>query len=234
MRGNERGRSGALAANESARGRASCSITQRQLLTLYQRLLDAYGEQHWWPGESRFEVLVGAVLTQNTAWTNVKMAIAVLRDAGALQADAINALPVRRLAALIRSSGTFNIKAVRLHNLCRWFTGGGGFPGLEPLSTAQLRGELLAINGIGPETADVILLYAFGRPVFVIDAYTRRLLLALRLITGDEGYETLRALFESRLPPDPALFNQYHALIVRHGKERRAAARNHCRIEAPL
>lgn len=205
-------------------------------MTLYQRLLDAYGRQHWWPGESRFEVLVGAVLTQNTAWTNVEKAIARLREAGALEAAAINALPVRRLAALIRPSGTFNIKAARLHNLCRWFAAGGGFPGLEPLPTAQLRGQLLAVNGIGPETADAILLYAFGRPVFVIDAYTRRLLRALGLAGAGEPYDTLRTLFESRLPPDPALFNEYHALIVRHGKERCAGNRGcpHCRVEAPL
>jgi len=210
--------------------------SKRQLLTLYKRLLDAYGRQHWWPGESRFEVLVGAVLTQNTAWTNVMKAMARLRDAGALEANVINALPVRRLAALIRSSGTFNIKAGRLHNLSRWFAAGGGFPDLEALPTARLRGELLDINGIGPETADAILLYAFERPVFVIDAYTRRLLRALELIDGGENYETLRALFETRLPPDPALFQEYHALIVRHGKQRRAAPRDlaHRRIESPL
>jgi len=211
-------------------------VSKRQLTTLYQRLLDTYGRQHWWPGESRFEVLVGAVLTQNTAWTNVEKAIAGLKDAGALEAEAINALPARRLAALIRPSGTFNIKAARLHNLCRWFAAGGGFTGLEVLPTARLRGELLAVNGIGPETADAILLYAFERPVFVIDAYTRRLLRALDLISGDEDYEALRALFESRLPPDPALFNEYHALIVRHGKERCSRGDDciHCHIEAPL
>lgn len=205
-------------------------------MALYRRLYRAYGPQYWWPGESRFEVLVGAVLTQNTAWGNVEKAMAGLKEAGALDAERILALPSRRLAALIRPSGTFNVKAGRLRNLCRWFTAGGGFPGLEHASTPDLRAALLGINGVGLETADAILLYAFERPVFVIDAYTRRLLRAVGLSDGGESYEALRAAFESRLPADPALFNEYHALIVRHGKERCSGTRGclHCRVEAPF
>jgi len=209
--------------------------TKHQLMTLYQRLFKAYGPQHWWPGESRFEVMVGAVLTQNTAWINVEKAVANLQEAGKLDPDRINAMAPGSLAELIRPSGYYNIKAGRLRHLCRWFTRAGGFAGLDRRPTDELRGSLLGVKGVGPETADAILLYAFERPVFVIDVYTRRLLGALGLIRGDEAYETLRALMQSRLPPAPALYNEYHALIVRHGKERCiGTACLHCRVEAPL
>ena len=205
-------------------------------MTLYRRLYRAYGPQRWWPAETRFEVIVGAVLTQNTAWTNVEKAIENLRLAGALEAERLLALRSGRLASLIRPAGYFNVKAGRLLNLCRWFRDGGGFPGLDPLTTAGLRESLLEVKGVGPETADDILLYAFQRPVFVIDAYTRRLLGAVGLVSGEEGYEALRGRFESRLPPDPDLFNEYHALIVRHAKEKCSGSGRcrHCRVEAPL
>jgi len=211
-------------------------MTKRQLMTLYRRLYRAYGPQQWWPAETRFEVMVGAVLTQNTAWTNVEKAIENLRRADALEAERLLALRSGRLARLIRPAGYFNVKAGRLLNLCRWFHDGGGFPSLDTLPTAGLRESLLGVKGVGPETADDILLYAFQRPVFVIDAYTRRLLRAVGLVSGEEGYEALRRFFESRLPPDHGLFNEYHALIVRHAKERcsSAAACRHCRVEAPL
>jgi endonuclease-3 related protein len=211
-------------------------MTKRQLMTLYRRLHKAYGEQHWWPAETRFEVLVGAVLTQNTAWTNVEKAIENLRLAGALETERLLALRSGRLARLVRPAGYFNVKAGRLLNLCRWFHDGGGFPGLDPRPTAALRESLLEVKGVGPETADDILLYAFQRPVFVIDSYTRRLLRTVGLLSGEEGYETLRGRFESRLPPDPALFNEYHALIVRHAKEKCSGTGRcrHCRVESPL
>ena len=170
-------------------------------MTVYRRLFRAYGPQQWWPAETRFEVMVGAVLTQNTAWTNVEKAMDNLRRAGALEAERLVAMRGGRLAQLIRPSGCFNVKAGRLLNLCRWFHAGGGFPGLDPRPTAGLRESLLGVKGVGPETADDILLYAFQRPVFVIDAYTRRLLGALELGSGEEGYETLRGLFESRRLP---------------------------------
>lgn len=191
-----------------------------KLTELYDRLLDAYGPQHWWPAESAFEVIVGAVLTQNTSWKNVEKAIARLKATGNLDLDHIVALSQDDLAGLIRSSGFFNVKAKRLKNLCGWLQSQGGLDELAGWRTGKLRQSLLEINGIGPETADDILLYAFQRPVFVIDSYTRRLLGKLGLIQGTEHYETLRQMFESCLPPDHRLYNEYHALIVRHAKEK--------------
>ena len=207
-----------------------------KLTGLYDRLLDTYGPQHWWPAESSFEVIVGAVLTQNTSWKNVEKALAGLKQAGLLDLDKIAALPQEDLAELIRSSGFFNVKAKRLKNLCGWLQSQGGLDALAARDTTRLRRALLAINGIGPETADDILLYAFQRPVFVIDSYTRRLLGKLGLIQGKEDYETLRQIFESCLPPDHSLYNEYHALIVRHAKERctRDNYCRHCAVEASI
>lgn len=204
-------------------------------MNLYGRLYDAYGAQNWWPAKTPFEVVVGAVLTQNTAWTNVEKAIANLHQAGQLTLTAIRRLDHDELADLIRPSGYFNIKARRLKNLCVWLHQQRGLGQLRKWSTAELREGLLSVNGIGPETADDILLYAFERPVFVIDAYTRRLLSRLGLITGDEHYETLRAAFETALTPDPALYNEYHALIVRHAKQKCSVAADclHCGVENP-
>ena len=199
-----------------------------KLTELYDRLLDAYGPQHWWPAESAFEVIVGAVLTQNTSWKNVEKAIARLKATGNLDLDHIVALSQDDLAGLIRSSGFFNVKAKRLKNLCEWLQSQGGLDELAKWRTGKLRQSLLEINGIGPETADDILLYAFQRPVFVIDSYTRRLLGKLGLIQGAEDYEALRQMFESCLPPDHRLYNEYHALIVRHAKEK-SAGDDHCR-----
>ena len=205
-----------------------------KLTALYDRLLDAYGPQYWWPAESAFEVIVGAVLTQNTSWKNVERAITSLKATGNLDLDRITALPRDDLAGLIRSSGFFNVKAMRLKNL--WLRSQGGLDALTKWDTSSLRQSLLSINGVGPETADDILLYAFQRPVFVIDAYTRRLLKKLGLVEGGEDYETLREMFEACLPPEHRLYNEYHALIVRHAKEK-CARDNHCRhcaVEAPV
>ena len=206
-----------------------------QLTGLYDRLLAAYGSQYWWPAESRFEVIVGAVLTQNTSWKNVEKAITSLKKAGNLDLDCIAAMAQDELAELIRSAGFFNVKARRLKNLCGWLQSQGGLDELATWDTGRLRTALLAINGIGPETADDILLYAFNRPVFVIDTYTRRLLTELGLIEGGEDYETLRQMFESCLPPDHSLYNEYHALIVRHAKEKRIRDNHcqHCAVDAP-
>jgi len=205
-------------------------------MTLYKRLYEAYGRQHWWPADSPFEVMVGAVLTQNTAWSNVEKAIQHLKDAGKLDPHNIAGMRVHCLAALIRPSGYFNIKARRLQNLCRWYVRAGCHDGLVSRPTDVLRDALLSVNGVGPETGDDILLYAFNRPVFVIDAYTRRLLCSLGLIDGTESYEDLRAAFELRLKADSTLFNEYHALIVRHAKEPCSGNRGcrHCRVGAPL
>lgn len=189
---------------------------------IYEALLARFGPQHWWPGDSPLEIAVGAVLTQNTAWTNVERAIANLKAKRLLDLDRLAALPPSRLAPLIRSAGFHNLKARRLHALLGWLRDSGGFAGLRLIRTGELRRRLLAINGIGPETADSILLYALGRPSFVIDAYTRRILHRYGLIKGNEPYDELKALFERSLPRSARRYNEYHALIVR-------LAKTHCR-----
>lgn len=207
---------------------------QNQLEIVYARLLKAYGPQHWWPADDPFEVMVGAVLTQNTAWLNVEKAINSLKQSIDISAEAILNLADDELAALIRPSGYFNIKARRLKNLCQWFLDAGGFEELLSQDTGDLREALLSIKGIGPETADDILLYAFERPVFVIDLYTRRLFSRLGLVSGDEGYETLRHLFETAMPASVPIYNEYHALIVRHAKETcsKTGDCRHCWVES--
>ena len=191
---------------------------KRILTALYRRLHAAYGPQQWWPADTPFEVAVGAVLTQNTAWSNVEKAIFNLRSAGVLAPEAILQLPPGELADLVRPSGYFNIKAERLRQLSRCVLDCGGIAGCGKLDTPTLRARLLGVKGVGPETADDILLYAFDRPVFVIDTYTRRLLQRHRLATGDEPYEVLRAGFERALPSQATLLGEYHALIVVHAK----------------
>jgi len=195
-------------------------------LAPYRLLLARHGPQHWWPGETPFEVMVGAVLTQNTAWTNVERAIASLKAADALNCAAILALADAELAALIRPAGYFNVKAGRLKALCRFLTERGVAERPQELSgqggLAELRRELLAVHGVGEETADSILLYALGQPSFVVDAYTRRAFARLGLLTGAESYREVQQHFEHHLPRELALYNEYHALIVRLGKD-------HCR-----
>lgn len=203
----------------------SFAPTERQLTRVFEWLLARYGPQHWWPGETPFEVMVGAVLTQNTAWQNVERAIGNLKHAGRLDPQAIVALAPAELAEHLRPSGYFNVKAKRLQSLCRALLSLGGERACRRLPTDELRHALLAIHGVGPETADDILLYTFQRPVFVIDAYTRRLMQRLGYAHGEESYEILRRGFEQALAPDVALFNEYHALIVRHAKA-------HCRVKA--
>ena len=185
---------------------------------VFHALHRRYGPQCWWPGESPFEVVVGAVLTQNTAWTNVERAIDRLKAANLLHPQAILDCPEAVLGERLRPSGYFNVKARRLRNLCAFWLEAGGEAGLEALPTATLRTRLLGVNGIGPETADDMLLYAFQRPVFVVDAYTRRLFQRLHALHGQERYEQIRAGFEGVLGPDLRTLNEYHALIVRHGK----------------
>ncbi len=189
------------------------------IVQIYKKLLVTYGPQQWWPANSKFEVMVGAVLTQNTAWINVEHAIGNLKKAKVLSPETIVAAPAAQLAAWLKPSGYFNVKAKRLKALCQWLIQQGGVRGLSKMPTPALREALLGVHGVGPETADAILLYALGRPSFVIDTYARRIFQRLGLIKGTEDYETLRRLFESSLDSDAALFNQYHALIVVHGKE---------------
>lgn len=185
---------------------------------VFERLFAVNGKQRWWPGDSAFEIMVGAVLTQNTAWTNVKRAIANLIQARALSPEVIVRAHPRRLGKWLRPSGYFNVKARRLKAMCRWLIGAGGIRKIARTPTHELRRALLDVHGIGPETADDILLYAFNRPVFVIDAYTRRIFSRLGLIGGSEKYESLRQSFEQVLEPDAQKFNEFHALIVVHGK----------------
>jgi endonuclease-3 related protein len=190
-----------------------------RIRSAYRTLLDHHGPQRWWPAETPFEVIVGAVLVQNTAWKNVERAIANLRGARALDVDAMLTLPEAELAQLIRPAGYFNVKAKRLRHLVEWYRDQGGTDRLKYWSTARLREALLAVHGVGRETADDILLYVFHRPVFVVDAYTRRLYERLGVIDGDEGYESLRQLTEAALAHSVPNMNEWHALIVAHSKD---------------
>jgi endonuclease-3 related protein len=190
---------------------------------VFDALLAAYGPQYWWPAKTAFEVMVGAVLTQNTAWINVERGLDRLTQrlggAASLTAEQILALSESELAECLRPVGYFNVKARRLRSFCAGYLEAGGLEGLWCLDTLALRRHLLAINGVGPETADDMVLYAFDRPVFVVDAYTRRLGGRLGLLDHEAGYETIRHAFEQALGPDVPLFNEYHALIVRHAKD---------------
>ena len=191
-----------------------------RLLGIYRRLFGRYGPQGWWPARGRFEVIVGAILTQNTAWTNVEKAIRRLKRDGLLEPGRLRRVPAARLAVRIRPAGYFNVKAARLKNFVRFLyrEADGSLGRLFRLPAVELRTKLLGVNGIGPETADSIMLYAAGKPSFVIDAYTRRLFSRLGLLRHDAGYEAIRGVFERALPKDPRLYNEYHALIVEHAK----------------
>jgi len=194
---------------------------KKTLSAIYRTLYRAYGPQHWWPGDTTFEVMVGAVLTQNTAWANVEKAIVNLRRERLLEPERLFRVPLRKLAALIRPSGFFNIKARRLKHLFAFITAhySGSLVTMFADDPEILRHNLLAVNGIGPETADSILLYAGQRPFFVVDAYTKRVLSRHGIIALDADYHTVQELFMGNLPRDSRLFNEYHALIVRVGKE---------------
>ena len=195
--------------------------TAAALIDIYNRLFDRYGPQRWWPADGPFEVVVGAILTQSAAWTNVEQAISNLKTANALTPEALHDLPLDRLAQLIRPSGYFNAKALKLKSFVERLDRkyGGDLNRLFTLDTASLRQELLSIHGVGEETADSILLYAARRPSFVIDAYTRRITSRLGLAPSKDSYGDFQALFAQNLPRDERLFNEYHALLVRHGKE---------------
>lgn len=188
---------------------------------VYRRLVRHRGRAGWWPGQSAFEVCVGAILVQNTAWANVAKALTVLRSRGLLSYDALGGLPASEIAPLIRSSGCFNVKARRLRAFLD-FLGreyGGRVEAMEGEEPWGLRAKLLAVPGIGRETADSIALYAAGRPLFVIDAYTRRVVSRLGVARGDEPYDALQRLFMDALPSDVALYNDFHAQIVLLAKE---------------
>ena len=192
-----------------------------KLKEIYDLLYKRFGPQDWWPGDTPFEVIVGAILTQNTNWTNVEKAITNLKNAKALSPDKLHGIDIKKLAELIRPAGYFNIKAKRLKNFLDWFfeNYSGELKNLENMRTAELRQELLSVKGIGPETADSILLYALNRLVFVVDAYTARICSRHHLIDEGADYFQIQEMFESNLPSDIQLFNEYHALIVHLGKD---------------
>ncbi len=188
---------------------------------IYECLFAVYGPQHWWPAESPFEVMVGAILTQSAAWTNVEKAILNLKTADTLSPEAIRDLSLPQLAALIRPSGYYNAKAKKLKAMTEWLgnTYGDDIEQMSAQNTTTLREQLLGVHGIGPETADSILLYVAGKPVFVIDAYTRRFIDRLGLAPHQNAYAAYQELFMKNLPADAPLFNEYHALLVQSGKE---------------
>lgn len=190
-------------------------------MDIYKRLYDRYGPQHWWPGDSCFEIIIGAILTQNTSWANVEKAIANLRTNDCLSPEKLHRMPVEAIARLIRPAGYFNIKTQRLKSFVDWLfkNYNGSLENLQALSASALREHLLAIKGIGPETADSICLYAFDKPVFVVDAYTARILGRHGLLEPGCGYDDIQELFHSSLERDAPFFNEYHALLVRLGKD---------------
>lgn len=192
-----------------------------KLLEIYECLFDHYGPQNWWPGDTPFEVVIGAILTQNTNWKNVAKAISNLKEGGYLEVGKLYRLPKNKLASLIRPSGYFNIKADRIKSFLKFLVKDGGGK-LELLFSGDLyeqRKKLLKIKGIGPETADSILLYAGNYPIFVVDAYTRRVFSRHEIISEELVYHEIQEIFMNNLPHGVQLFNEYHALIVKVGKE---------------
>ena len=192
-----------------------------KLMVMFDLLLRHFGSQHWWPGDTAIEIMIGAVLTQNTNWKNVEKALKNLKDLHVLSLDGIRSQSTHELAEKIRPAGYYNVKAKRLKNLIDFIHDqyGGDLTSLFSADTLALREGLLSIKGIGPETADSILLYAADRPVFVIDTYTHRIFLRHGMIEEQAAYDELQAFFMDHLPDDIDLFNEFHALIVRTGKE---------------
>lgn len=191
------------------------SVSQA-LLSIYHQLMARYGPQYWWPAQEPFEIIVGAILTQSAAWLNVEKAIASLKAAGALSPEALRRLSLSEIAALIYSSGYYNAKALKLKSLASWLGKyyDDNLNNLFTGNTDHLRQQLLSIHGIGRETADSIILYAAHKPVFVIDAYTRRIISRLGLAPDNNSYIAYQTLFMDNLPSDAGLFNEYHALLV--------------------
>jgi endonuclease-3 related protein len=194
---------------------------KNKLYMIYEKLSSHFGPQHWWPGETPFEVSIGAILTQNTNWGNVEKAIGNLKKEGRLSPLKLHEMPVNKLASLIRPAGYFNIKAKRLKNFLDFVFRDyeGSLAKMNKEDLGIIREKLLDVNGIGPETADSIMLYALEKPIFVIDAYTRRVLSRHNILEHDASYDEFQKLFHSWLEKDVRLFNEYHALFVRVGKE---------------
>jgi len=192
-----------------------------KLALMYKKLYASFGPQHWWPGKTPFEVAVGAILTQNTNWSNVEKAIANLKSDKVLNPKALHDMSHARLASLIRPAGYFNIKAKRLKNFISFLINKyhGSMSRMAKEDLGSIRTKLLSVNGIGPETADSIILYALEKPVFVVDAYTKRVLSRHNILAHDASYDTFQGFFHSKLRKDISLFNEYHALFVRLAKE---------------
>lgn len=200
------------------------------LLAVYDALLDNYGVQHWWPADSSFEIMIGAILTQNTRWENVEMAIRALKRAGGITPEALLAFPAGQLQQLIRSAGFFRQKERCLRHLAKIIVEdyAGDVSAVLRGETLEVRHRLLALPGIGPETADSMLLYAGGHPIFVVDAYTRRIFARLGLLTGEESYVAVQTYCMENLPHNVSLFNEYHALLVRLAKEHCLSRKPRC------
>ena len=192
----------------------------QQLQVIYDRLLLEYGPQHWWPADFPFEVIIGAILTQSAAWKNVEKAINNLRSADVLDIKKLQDMPLEELARLIRPSGYYNAKAKKLKAFVTWLDENcdNDLEVLFKKDINSLREKLLSIHGIGEETADSIILYAAGKPIFVIDAYTKRIISRVGLLPYDAGYNTYQRLFMENIKPDVYMFNEYHALLVCLGK----------------
>jgi endonuclease-3 related protein len=192
-----------------------------KLNSIYKKLYSYFGPQHWWPGKTPFEVMVGAILTQNTNWLNVEKAINNLKKRKLLYPRKLYNLPQEKLALLIKPAGYFNVKAKRLKEFLNFLFNchGGSVKKMSSEDTLDLRQQLLSVNGIGPETADSILLYALNKPVFVVDVYTKRILSRHHFIKDDASYAEVQNLFMKNLTRDVKLFNEYHALLVKLGKE---------------
>jgi endonuclease-3 related protein len=222
-------RSSALKRARHAGGPKMVRDGQPPLDEYYNSLFTAFGPQHWWPGKTQFEVIVGAILTQNTSWTNVARAIENVRGEGLLSPAAIERVPLGRLEILIRPSGYFRQKARKLKAFCAFLRSEyrGSLKRMFETPTIVLREKLLGVFGIGPETADSILLYAGEHPVFVVDAYTKRMLARHGWASAEAKYEDVRWMVERQFPGDTERFNEFHALIVNTGK-------NFCRPRDPL
>lgn len=192
----------------------------KSLLEIYNLLYKRYGPRHWWPAEDAFEVMVGAILTQNTNWANAEKAISNLKRERLLTPARLYRLNLRKLAGLIRPCGYYNIKAGRLKSFLSYLFSeySGRLTNMRRRPTDSLRREMLGVKGLGPETADSIILYGLKKPVFVVDAYTRRIMGCQGIIDSDSSYDEIQSVFMKNLPKNARLFNEYHALLVEHAK----------------
>ena len=202
---------------------------KERIKTIFEALFSRYGAQYWWPGESELECIIGAILTQNTNWSNVVKAIDRLKEHNLLSIKNLNKVTTEELAQLIRPSGYYNQKAIKIKRFVEFLNENysGNIFKLFGEDLYTLRDKLLNIKGIGPETADSIILYASNKPIFVVDAYTHRILYRHNLITEETSYQEMQDIFMDSLPDDTELFNEYHALIVKVGKE-------HCKKKIPI